>query len=497
MPPTAAFECKGAGLLAARLAVADGNAGRQRLMEQLRVVALIDNVEDRRAALAGLLRSAGLHVALSLPHGIDAVTAARREAPPLVFISFEEPLPRAIQTVEEVALAVPDAIIAAFADEADTHAYRRALAAGAKYLIDTPLSENEMRNVIEAILPDGPRTPVRDAGSVVVIAGQKGGIGKTTISVNLASSIAHENRGSVLLIDLDPDFGDAGILMDLNTNISTARAARDQALFEFDTFKRSLSLHESGAFLLGAPQNFAERLATSPAEVRQLVEFASHAFDYVLIDTPCMMNETVVAALNIADVTLVTTTLEFGSLRNTSLMLQEMAYEGGSPERTVVVANHIDPVAGFSVGDAAEVLERESVWEVPYDQAMPRATQLGQPLAITRPKSAASKSLRALAGRLGEDPARIDRRIAVRGVSLAPAEVRQRLATLVARQAQPEPGQLPAIRYVFSAAKRANTYHVEGCAVERRLTGRSLAPLDELPANLRPCRVCLGAEAAA
>jgi len=120
---------------------------------------------------------------------------------------------------------------------------------------------------------------------------------------------------------------------------------------------------------------------------------------------------------------------------------------------------------------------------------------LGQPLAITRPKSAASKSLRALAGRLGEGPARIDRRIAVRGVSLAPAEVRERLASLVARQTEPEP--LPAIRYVFSAAKRANTYHVEGCAVERRLTGRSLAPLDELPANLRPCRVCLGAEAAA
>ena len=488
MPPTAAFECKGAGLLAARLAVADGNAGRQRLMEQLRVVALIDNVEDRRAALAGLLRSAGLHVALSLPHGIDAVTAARREAPPLVFISFEEPLPRAIQTVEEVALAVPDATIAAFADEADTHAYRRALAAGAKYLIDTPLSENEMRNVIEAILPEGPRTPVRDAGSVVVIAGQKGGIGKTTISVNLASSIAHENRGSVLLIDLDPDFGDAGILMDLNTNISTARAARGQALFEFDTFKRSLSLHESGAFLLGAPQNFAERLATSPAEVLQLVEFASHAFDYVLIDTPCMMNETVVAALNIADVTLVTTTLEFGSLRNTSLMLQEMAYEGGSPERTVVVANHIDPVAGFSVGDAAEVLERESVWEVPYDQALPRATQLGQPLAITRRRCRRSS---------GTCSAPTARGTAVRGVSLAPAEVRQRLATLVARQTEPEPEPLPAIRYVFSAAKRANTYHVEGCAVERRLTGRSLAPLDELPANLRPCRVCLGAEAAA
>jgi|GEM_PF-6142932 len=451
--------------------------------------ALIDSEPGRRIALSRLLSAAGLELVVEKAIGIEAVETVRRAAPDLVFIAFEEPLPRAIHAVEELSACAPGAVVVGFADEADTNAFRRAIEAGAKYLIDTPASEAEMRAILQALGPREPR-PVRETGTVAVIAGQKGGIGKTTVSVNLASTLARDNRGSVLLVDLDPDFGDAGILLDLNTNLSMARAAREQAQFEFESFKRGLSVHESGAYLLGAPQSFAERLGASPDDLEALIRFASRAFDYVLIDTPCVLNDTVMAALSVADVTLVTTTLEFSSLRNTSYLFRELLEAGVSPERAVLVANHIDPVASFSPGDAAEILEREAIWEVPYDRAMPRSTQLGVPLTTSRPKSAASKSLRALAYRLGEDPARIDRRLAVRGTPSAPAEVRERLISLV----RPKPaGPL----FAFGAGKRSTTYHQEGCKVERRLAERRMAVLEELPRGLRPCRVCLGDATAA
>lgn len=459
-------------------------------MEPRIAAALIDSAGARRVSFSKLLEAAGIEVTLSAPHGLSTIASLSASRHGLIFVSFEEPLPRAIQTVEEIARVLPEAIIVAFGDEADTNTYRRALAAGAKYLIDTPVSENETRAIIEAI---GPR-PVRavpEAGSVIVVAGQKGGIGKTTISVNLASSLAHDQRGSVLLMDLDPDFGDAGIMLDLNTNYSTARAARDHAEFEFESFKQSLAVHPSGAHLLGAPQTFGERLGTSPDDLKQLIAFASKAFDYILIDTPCMLSESVMAALVVADVTLVTTALEFGSLRNTTLMLGEMAYEGIGPERTVMIANHIDPVAGFSVGDAAEVLERESIWEIPYDKAMRKSTQLGSPLTLSRPKAAASKSLRALAGRLGEDPTRIDRRLVVRGESLAPPEVRARFVSTLRRETTPSPV------FIFSSGKRATTYHTGHCAAGKRLTSAVTSGRAELPGHLKPCRKCLGESAAA
>jgi pilus assembly protein CpaE len=454
-------------------------------MDQDLIAVLIDDDRERRALMARLLTSAGIRTESEVSHGIQAIRPITTFQPSFIFVSFEEPLSRAIQTVESVSLAAPDAVIVGYADDASTFAYQRAIRAGAKYLIDTPTSEREMQAVVESIRP---RTAAggRAAGSIVTVAGPKGGIGKTTISVNIASSLAHENKGSVLLIDLDPDFGDAGILLDLNTNYSTARAARDQGDFEFESFKRALSLHESGAYLLGAPQRFHERLGTTPEDLKSLVAFASQAFDYVILDTPCTLDDLVITAFNSADVTLLTTTLEFASLRNAALLLENMVYEGTPRERVVVVANHTDSLSAFSPGDAAEVLERQSVWEIPFDPAMPKSTQVGRPLTLSQPKSLASMSLRALASRLGEHPDRIDRRITVRGESVAPQEVRERLFSIV-RATRPvaEPA------FIFSAAKRANTYHVNGCPVEARLATRLEAPLADLPGHLKPCRVCL------
>ena len=452
-------------------------------------VALIDSDEPRRSSLKGLLTSGGFSVEIEAGLGIAAIAAVAKAGPPTIFIAFEEPLPRAAQLLEEIAAALPECVIVAYADEADTQAYRRAIGAGAKYLIDTPVSATEMSAIAQALRPRDAK-PIRETGTVAVVAGQKGGIGKTTISVNLASTLARESEGSVLLVDLDPDFGDAGILLDLNTNVSTARAARQQGELDFETFKRGLAVHETGAFLLGAPQSFSERLATSPDDLEALIAFASRAFDYVLIDTPCVLNETVLAALRVADVTLLTTTLEFSSLRNTTLLLREMAREGVRTERSVLLANHIDPTSSFSPGDAADVLERESIWEIPYDRGMPRSTQAGHPLILSQPKSPASKSLRALAARLGDDPARIDRRLAVRGESLALPEVRERLREVVRRdRAAEEPV------YIFSAGGRSAAYHASGCKMEQRLSRRASAPLAELPRSLKPCRVCIGAAA--
>lgn len=458
--------------------------------EQARAV-LVDDVQERRVRLMEWLRAAGVAVVAEVPLGVSAAPAVASAQPEYVFIAFEEPLPRAMKAVEVLAATVPKAVIVGYSGEATNAAYQQALRAGARYLLDEPASLAEVCNILAVIQAHAPRH-IRPSGTVVTVAGPKGGIGKTTVSVNLASTLAKEHHGSVLLIDLDPDFGDAGLLLDINTNYSTARAARDQSRFEFDSFRRILSIHESGAYLLGAPQRFSERVATNPSDLEALLQFAAQSFDFVLVDTPCTLDDLVVTAFNAADLTLLTTTLEFGSLRNAALLQANMAYEGAPRERTLVLANHTDPVAAFSAGDAAEVLGREKIWEVPYDPAMPRSTQEGRPLTLLRPRSAASLSLRALASRLGEPPDQIDRRLAVRERGLASAEVRERLFRVVGA-ARP----IPIERFIFGTSRKSTTYHTAGCSNAQRLTDYVVAGSAELPGHLRPCRVCLPTSAAA
>lgn len=457
--------------------------------------ALVDGDPVRRSALRALLEATGVIVEPATGPGVALLSALRTARPQWVFLAFEEPLARAATTAEAIAQALPDTTIVAFGDDTSVPVYQRAIRAGAAYLIEPPQTPAEVQHVLDALQKRASPPLERPLeGTVVVVAGPKGGIGKTTISVNLASALAAENHGSVLLVDLDPDFGDAGIMLDINTNVSAARAARQQAHLEFESFRRSLATHRSGAFLLGAPQNFGERLQASPEEIRSLIGFAAQAFDFVVIDTACMLDDTVLTALEVADVTLLATTLEFASLRNAAVLLDDMAYEGAPRDRSLVVANHLDPVPNFSVGDAAEVLERESMWEVPFDRAVPRSTQRGEPIALTSPRSPASRSIRALAARLGEDPRNIDRRVVVRGESLAPPGVRERLLRVV----QSARRTLEPV-YSFSTSAKSAVFHVPGCNLERRIAAvsRASAPASAVPGHLRPCRVCLPRQGAA
>jgi MinD-like ATPase involved in chromosome partitioning or flagellar assembly len=144
------------------------------------------------------------------------------------------------------------------------------------------------------------------------------------------------------------------------------------------------------------------------------VEFATHLFDYVGVDTPGAFNVAVGAAIEVADHTLILTSLELTSVKNTALLIEVLEGAGYPNDRTLVVVNHTLPDPGITVVDVAPTLKRTSLWEVPYDPSVRRSMQAGQPVVMLQKWSPAGKSLRALAERIWSEPARIDRRAGIR-----------------------------------------------------------------------------------
>lgn len=176
--------------------------------------------------------------------------------------------------------------------------------------------------------------------------------------------------------------------------------------------------HPSGAFVLGAPARVGEWLKVTPEQLEALVETAAALYDYVILDTPGAFNDAVATAMDLADNILIVTSLEMSSVKNTALLLDVLLEEGAAGERALIVANCTSADTGINMIDLVPSLKRDSIWKIPFDPAIRKASQVGKPAVMANPTSPASQSILAMARRIEVSPDRIDRRSVVRGEAL-------------------------------------------------------------------------------
>lgn len=385
-------------------------------MTDVLAVAVIDDDEDSRSHLCAMLKEEGLNVVSSVSHGMANAVAALAEQPQLFFVSFEYPTLRSVQTLDYFSTALPDAPILAYARSEEVSVFQQAIRAGARHLLHAPLQLDDVRRALSQVAGIGASGPglTGATGRVISVVGQKGGIGKTALSVNLASALARDTRSSVLIIDFDTTFGDVGLTMDTHSPTTVSQAAQDLSLMDRATFKESLSEHESGAFVLSAPAHVGEWLHVQPAELEALVEVGASLFDFVVVDTPGAYSDAVAAAISISDNLLIVTSLEVTSVKNTSILLSVLEEEGYPAGQSQVIVNNTVASTGLKITDAPAVLERTSLWNIPYEPAMRHAATHGLPIVLRKPHSPASESIVALAKRIAEHPDQIDRRASLR-----------------------------------------------------------------------------------
>ncbi len=379
-----------------------------------RSAVVIDDNRESRAATESLLASHRIQVLAASPHNLNAPRLVGEYRPDIVFLAVEEPIMRGLQTLSLLSARLESTPLVAYAHSPGTSVFQQAVRAGATVLLDAPLGSDQVAHALARLLGTPRAIPKSAIGRVITVVGQKGGIGKTTISANLAAALASESQASVLIVDFDTTFGDVGISLDVDSRITAAELATDLREFDRDAFKASLIPHDSGAFVLPAPAHVGEWLSVGPDKLARLVDFAAHMFDYVIVDTPGAFNDSVAAALELADHAMIVTSMEITSVKNTSLLLEVLSGAGYPTERTLVMVNHTIPDPGVTVVDVAPTLNRASVWEVPYDPTVRAGSQAGRPVVLLDPRSLGGKSLRALAHRIATEPERIDRRAAVR-----------------------------------------------------------------------------------
>jgi pilus assembly protein CpaE len=378
-------------------------------------VMIIDEREQHRQELQAMLTPARLAVIAESGYGVEATHLVEETHPDLVLVAIEDPVARAIRTIEAVREIVPNTPIIGYASSTDFGLVRKAIQAGVRDLLAEPVKAGELLGAIELAMQNtdtsteepGPgleaavaKRAKASAGTVLTIFGAKGGIGKTTIATNIASSIANYTDNSVLIIDLDTRFGDVAIMLDIEPRMTVSQMAQKVNTLDRETFRDALVHHESGAYVLPAPKHPQEWRQVEAEDIKELVRFAARMFDYVILDTPGAFNDIVASALDVATQVLVITSVDMASVKDTSLILDLLEGESFPADRLMLTVNHANGANTIRATDIERVLHKTTFWEIPHDPQVSMATQLGKPVILARPRSRAGSSLIGLASKI-------------------------------------------------------------------------------------------------
>lgn len=374
-------------------------------------VIIVDGSLEGRSEVHKLLSMSHIAVLGEAGYGVDAQSLVEEAQPDAALIGLEEPVARGLQTIEALSASHPSLPLIVYSSLTDGTSVRRAMLAGARDYLTAPLDPEGVATSIQIVLDQEDHRQRRisgeapqvanTGGTVITIFGAKGGIGKTTISTNLAAALHRETRQTVALVDMDTRFGDVAIMMDVPVDRNIADLARRLDQVDRSNIKDYLVPHPSGVGILPAPSHPGDWNVVTPDHIEQVVRLLAQTHDFVILDTPGTFNEMVAAALEMATMVLLVTSMDIASIKDTVLALNMLRSWSFPREKVKLAINHSNVANSVKERDVVQTLEYEVFWQIPYDEAVTKSTQLGQPIVLTKPGSKVGANLIDLARMLG------------------------------------------------------------------------------------------------
>jgi pilus assembly protein CpaE len=373
-------------------------------------VLILDDDLDSRVEARKALQRAHFEVAGEVGFGTEALTVATETRPDVILIAVEEPVTRPLETAERLANVLPQTPFIFYASLNDPDAVRRAVHFGARDYLIKPLQATAVTQAIARALEYEEKRHMRQAGqlstpsvrgTVITVAGAKGGIGKSVIAVNLALALRERTKGKVAIVDGDTQFGDVVTMFDVTPTRSLEDLTRDLDGLDRNTILDYLTPFDARLGIIPGPTVQNAWDDAGPEAASKVVDLLSQTHDFVVIDTSGAMDRFVRAFVDASTLVLLVTTGEVSSVRDTKAALARLEGWEVPDEKVKVVLNRGARAEGFRVADLEQTFSRPVFWELPRDNRVGRSVQVGRPVVIENPNAAASRHIMALAAAIG------------------------------------------------------------------------------------------------
>jgi pilus assembly protein CpaE len=275
---------------------------------------------------------------------------------------------------------------------------------GAVDLLQLPIEDKELAEAVErglelhgavpaaalAAAPAAiPPTPTSGGpATVYTIASATGGCGKTFYATNLAYFLTRFTQKSVCIVDLDLQFGEVSTALRLRPKYTIFDALQREDTDEADLqahIKEYCVPHETGVSVLAAPREPSEADRINPPDVTRILEAVRNSFDYVIVDTPPALAETVLAAFDLSDLLYVMCTLDLPSVRNMSVFLGTLERLKVPTDNVRLVLNKAESDVGIDIEQVTKLFPQGFESVLPYAKEVSRSINLGMPVMAASP----------------------------------------------------------------------------------------------------------------
>jgi pilus assembly protein CpaE len=357
------------------------------------------------AGVAAMLASLADFTVATRTTGYDGVHDLR--APDVAIVVLEDDPSVGLGIVEAVRNAARATYLVAVSVDDDADTIVRAMRAGADEQLSLPLSQQDLLKVcikVAELRRGGPAKPSR-GGELWVAYGPKGGLGVTTLAVNLAIALRAARR-DVALVDLDVHAGDVAIFLDLHPSYTLRDVIANFKRLDTVLLQGTMVRHASGLEILAAPATGRGEppLDVSAEQALAILQLVAGTHEVTVVDTPGILCESTRAALTAADRVLLVTDLTVPALRGCARAIDWLSGEGVDAESTVevVVNRYANRSPEIAPAEASRTLGLPIRALLPRDDtAGLAAANAGKPLAEL-PEGAALQ--RAIAGLVTRTP---------------------------------------------------------------------------------------------
>ncbi len=350
--------------------------------------------------------------------GRRAIEEARRLQPDIVLMDVNMPQLDGIQATELLAQEVPGSPVIIMSVQGERDYIRRAMQAGAREFLIKPFSGDELiasirrvkqleqkkgtylaRAVAGAPAAEG-SAQRRQSGDVFVVFSGKGGVGTSLVAVNLAVALGMETGARVALVDLNLQFGDVGVLLNLDHTRSITDLAEAGGI-DADFLHEVMADGPEGVKVLLAPTSPELADLVTLDHFRTVMEELRRNFDFIVVDTASQLNELNLEAIEMAAKVIYLSALTIPAIKDTRLTLKVLESLDVDNERIVLVLNRADAHSDFDKERVEQNVRFPIALQIPFDPKVVSASvNRGAPMVSLSPEAEICRSIRELVSRL-------------------------------------------------------------------------------------------------